>query len=50
MAFLLKLGPAQTILSGAQSAEVEATYSRAAELADELQDGAAAYKAKWGLW
>jgi class 3 adenylate cyclase/tetratricopeptide (TPR) repeat protein len=50
LAFLLKLGPAQTIVAGAQSAEVEATYRRAAELGDELQDGAAAFKAKWGLW
>jgi class 3 adenylate cyclase/tetratricopeptide (TPR) repeat protein len=50
LAFLLKLGPAQTIVIGAQSREVEATYRRAAELGDALQDGAAAYKAKWGLW
>ena len=50
LAFLLKLGPAYTIMGGAQSAEVEATYRRAAEIADALQDGSAAYKAKWGLW
>ena len=50
LAFLLKLGPACTIIRGAQSAEVEATYRRAAEIGDALQDGAAAYKAKWGLW
>ena len=50
LALLLKLGPAQTIVAGAQSAEVEATYRRAAELGDDVQDGVAAYKAKWGLW
>jgi class 3 adenylate cyclase len=50
LVFLLKLGPAQTIAAGAQSPGVETTYRRAAELGDELQDGTAAYKAKWGLW
>jgi class 3 adenylate cyclase/tetratricopeptide (TPR) repeat protein len=50
LAFLLKLGPAFTIVAGAQSAEVEATYRRAAELGAVMQDGPAAYKAKWGLW
>ena len=50
LAFLLKLGPAVTIVDGAQSAEVEATYRRAAAIGDALQDDSAAYKAKWGLW
>jgi tetratricopeptide (TPR) repeat protein len=50
LAFLLKLGPAQTTVVGAPSAEAEAAYRRAAQLGDELQDGVAAYKAKWGLW
>jgi predicted ATPase len=50
LAFLLKLGPAQTIISGAQSDQVEATYRRAAELGDALQDAPNTYKAKWGLW
>jgi class 3 adenylate cyclase/tetratricopeptide (TPR) repeat protein len=50
LAFLLKLGPAQTIIAGAQSAQVEATYRRAAELGEALQDALNTYKAKWGLW
>ncbi|MGH6980340.1 MAG: adenylate/guanylate cyclase domain-containing protein [Stellaceae bacterium] len=48
--FLLKLGPAQMISAGYQSAEVEDTYRRAAEIGDALADGHASYKAKWGLW
>jgi class 3 adenylate cyclase/tetratricopeptide (TPR) repeat protein len=50
LSFLLKLGPAFTIVAGAQSAEVEATYRRAAEIGEALGDGPATYKAKWGLW
>jgi class 3 adenylate cyclase/tetratricopeptide (TPR) repeat protein len=50
LALLLKLGPAFTVVTGAQSAEVEATYRRAAEIGEALQDAAATYKAKWGLW
>jgi predicted ATPase len=50
LAFLLKLGPAFTIVAGAPSAQVEETYRRAAELGDALEDAAATYKAKWGLW
>jgi class 3 adenylate cyclase/tetratricopeptide (TPR) repeat protein len=48
--FLLKLGPALTVVQGARSAEVEDTYRLAAEVAERLGDGTGSYKAKWGLW
>ena len=48
--FLLKLGPAQMTAFGMQSAEVTATYERAAEIGAALDDQPGLYKAKWGLW
>jgi len=48
--FLLKLGPALNIVRSLQSAEAEAVYRRASEISKRLGDGAASYKAKWGLW
>jgi predicted ATPase len=48
--FLLKLGPALGIVRGMQSAEVEDAYRRAAEIGTAIGDGAATFKAKWGLW
>jgi hypothetical protein len=48
--FLLKLGPALMVVRGMQSAEVEDTYRRAADLGIGLGDDAATFKAKWGLW
>jgi class 3 adenylate cyclase/tetratricopeptide (TPR) repeat protein len=48
--FLLKLGPALIIMRGMQSAEVEETYRRAAEISAALGDDAANFRAKWGLW
>jgi class 3 adenylate cyclase/tetratricopeptide (TPR) repeat protein len=48
--FLLKLGPALMVLRGMQSGEVEDTYRRAAEIGTAIGDGAATFKAKWGLW
>jgi class 3 adenylate cyclase/tetratricopeptide (TPR) repeat protein len=50
LALLLKLGAAHTIIAGAQSPEAEATWRSAAELGVTLQDRAATYRAKWGLW
>ncbi len=47
---LLKLGPTLGITRGMQSAEAEDSHRRAAEIAETLGDGAAVYKAKWGLW
>jgi class 3 adenylate cyclase/tetratricopeptide (TPR) repeat protein/energy-coupling factor transporter ATP-binding protein EcfA2 len=48
--FLLKLGPALGIIHGMQGAAAEKTYRRAGEIADQIGDGAALYRAKWGLW
>jgi class 3 adenylate cyclase len=48
--FLLKLGPALGIVRGMQSAEVEDAYRRAADIGTAIGDGAATFKAKWGLW
>jgi class 3 adenylate cyclase/tetratricopeptide (TPR) repeat protein len=48
--FLLKLGPALMVMRGMQSAEVEDAYRRAEEIGAAIKDGAATYKAKWGLW
>jgi class 3 adenylate cyclase/tetratricopeptide (TPR) repeat protein len=48
--FLLKLGPALGIVGGMQSAAAEEIYRRATEIAAQVGDGAALYRAKWGLW
>jgi class 3 adenylate cyclase/tetratricopeptide (TPR) repeat protein len=48
--FLLKLGPALGVARGMQSEEAADAYSRAAEIAETLEDGDAVYRAKWGLW
>ena len=48
--FLIKLGPALMVACGYGSAEVEDACQRAAEIGETLDDRAAVYKAKWGLW
>jgi class 3 adenylate cyclase/tetratricopeptide (TPR) repeat protein len=48
--FLLKLGPALGIVRGMQSAAADDTYRRAGEIAEQIGDGTALYRAKWGLW
>jgi class 3 adenylate cyclase/tetratricopeptide (TPR) repeat protein len=48
--FLLKLGPALMATRGMQSAVVEETYRRAAEIGAATGDAASTFKAKWGLW
>lgn len=48
--FLLELGPALIVARGMQSAEAEDAYRRAAEIGEAIGDGAATFKAKWGLW
>ena len=48
--FLVKLGPALMVARGMGSAEVEDACRRAAEIGETLDDRAAVYKAKWGLW
>jgi class 3 adenylate cyclase/tetratricopeptide (TPR) repeat protein len=48
--FLLKLGPALMVTRGMGSAEAEDAYRRASEIGESLEDNAAVYKAKWGLW
>jgi class 3 adenylate cyclase/tetratricopeptide (TPR) repeat protein len=48
--YLLKLGPALMPMHGMQSAQVEDVYNRAAEIGAALDDGAATFRAKWGLW
>ena len=48
--FLVKLGPALMVARGIGSAEVEDACRRAAEIGETLDDRAAVYKAKWGLW
>jgi tetratricopeptide (TPR) repeat protein len=50
LGFLLKLGPALMVARGMQAAEVEQTYSRAAEIGAAIGDDAATFQAKWGLW
>jgi class 3 adenylate cyclase/tetratricopeptide (TPR) repeat protein/energy-coupling factor transporter ATP-binding protein EcfA2 len=47
---LLKLGVARGIVHGMQSTAAEEAYRRAAEIAENLGDGNAVYRAKWGLW
>jgi class 3 adenylate cyclase/tetratricopeptide (TPR) repeat protein len=48
--FLVKLGPALMVARGFASAEVEEAFQRAAEIGETLDNRAAVYKAKWGLW
>ena len=48
--FLVKLGPALMVARGYGSVEVEDACQRAAEIGETLDDRAAVYKAKWGLW
>jgi predicted ATPase len=48
--FLVKLGPALMVTRGYGSAEVEDACQRAAEIGEILDDHAAVYQAKWGLW
>jgi len=48
--FLVKLGPALMVARGMGSAEVEGACVRAAEIGELLDERAAVYKAKWGLW
>jgi class 3 adenylate cyclase/tetratricopeptide (TPR) repeat protein len=48
--FLVKLGPALMVARGMGSAEVEDACRRAAEIGETLDDRAAVFKAKWGLW
>jgi len=50
LGLLLKLGPALGITRGMQSAAADDTYRRAGEIAEQIGDGAALYRAKWGLW
>ncbi len=48
--FLVKLVPALMVARGLGSAEAEDACRRAAEIGETLDDRAAVYKAKWGLW
>ena len=48
--FLIKLGPALMVARGMGSAEAEDACHRAAEIGETLDDRAAVFKAKWGLW
>jgi tetratricopeptide (TPR) repeat protein len=48
--FLVKLVPALMVARGMGSADAEDACRRAAEIAEMLDDHAAVYKAKWGLW
>jgi class 3 adenylate cyclase/tetratricopeptide (TPR) repeat protein len=50
LTLLLKLGPAYTVVSGAQSADCERIYRRAAEIGEALKEHVSTYRAKWGLW
>jgi class 3 adenylate cyclase/tetratricopeptide (TPR) repeat protein len=50
LALLLKLGPAVSIIQGAQSPEVQQVYGRAQAMATSLGDEAGMFKATWGLW
>jgi class 3 adenylate cyclase/tetratricopeptide (TPR) repeat protein len=47
---LIKMGPALIAAKGGSSAEVEASYLRARELADQLDDATQRFPALWGLW
>jgi predicted ATPase/class 3 adenylate cyclase len=48
--FLLKLGPALGIIHGMQGEAAEETYRRAGEIAEQIGQSGALYRAKWGLW
>jgi len=48
--FWLKLGSASVVAHGLQNIEAETAYSKAGEIAEELDDGPASFQAKWGLW
>jgi predicted ATPase/class 3 adenylate cyclase len=48
--FLLKLGPTLMATRGMQSAAVDETYRRAAEIGAATGDAVSTFKAKWGLW
>ena len=48
--FLVKLGPALMVARGMGSLDVEDACGRAAQIGEKLDDQAAVYKAKWGLW
>ena len=48
--FLVKFVPALMVARGLGSAEAEDACRRAAEIGETLDDRAAVYKAKWGLW
>ena len=48
--FLVKFAPALMVARGMGSAAVEDAYRRAAEIGEMLDESAAVYKAKWGLW
>jgi predicted ATPase len=50
LVFLVKLGPALMVARGMGSTDAEDACRRAAEIGETLDDGAAVYKAKWGLW
>jgi class 3 adenylate cyclase/tetratricopeptide (TPR) repeat protein len=50
LTLLLKLGPAYTVIAGAQSPDCERIYRCAAEIGVALHDDHATYRAKWGLW
>ena len=50
LALLLKLGPALTIIKGAQSADVEETYRFAHDAGTKAHDSVGLFKATWGLW
>ncbi len=50
LSFLLKLGPALSIIKGQQSPEVEQVFERAHSLGTALPDEAGLFKAIWGLW
>jgi class 3 adenylate cyclase len=46
----IKMGPPLIATKGASSTEVERSYLRALELADQLGDSARRFLALWGLW
>ena len=50
LALLLKLGPAQAIMHGPQSAEVRDTYARAEPLGRSVGDSDQLFQVVWGLW
>lgn len=50
LAILLKLGPALTIIDGAQSATVRDAYQQAEALGCRISDLDGRFKALWGLW